>query len=203
MKKRLLSLALMTIFISLMALGSAAYFTVEGRATNVITTGTVELILTETSTDGTVVKDEDNNFIGLYFDKVMPSQTLDKHPVVENTGTQAFWLRVKVQPSMTASDGKTALPADVLDFNGLVTEGEAAPWMYDGKGWYYYTAPVAVGEKVELFSSVTLSPQMGNEYQDSTGLIEIQAQAVQTKNNDIPAEGTVLDIPGWPEENAQ
>lgn len=203
MKKKLLTLALTTIFISLMALGSAAYFTYDGRATNIITTGTVELTLTETSTDGTVVTDDDGNFIGLHFEKVMPSQTLDKHPVVTNTGTQAFWLRVKVQPTMTAADKVTALPADVMTFNGLVTEGEGALWATNGDGWYYYTAPVASGAEVEIFSSVTLSPQMGNEYQDATGIIEIYAQAVQTKNNDIPTGGTVLDIQGWPAEVQQ
>ena len=202
MKKKILTLALTTVFISLMALGSAAYFTVEGRATNVITTGTVELTLTETSTDGTVVKDEDNNFIGLYFDKVMPSQTLDKHPVVENTGTQAFWLRVKVEPTMTAADQKTDLTrADMMTFAGLETEGEGALWVKDQDGWYYYIAPVAEGETVELFSSVTLSPDLGNEYQDSTGLIEIQAQAVQYRNNEH--QDDVLSVLGWPEEDAQ
>ena len=47
MKKKLLSLALLTILLSLMALGSAAYFTYEGRATNVITTGAVNFELEE------------------------------------------------------------------------------------------------------------------------------------------------------------
>lgn len=196
MKKKLLTLALTTIFISLMALGSAAYFTYDGRATNIITTGTVELTLTETSTDGTVVTDDDGNFIGLHFTKVMPSQTIDKHPVVENTGTQPFWLRVKVRPSMTAADKVTALPADVMTFNGLVTEGEDATWATNGDGWYYYIAPVDAGDAVEIFSSVTLSPEMGNEYQDATGMIEIYAQAVQTKNND--PEAGVLAVEGWP-----
>ena len=202
MKKKLLTLALTTIFISLMALGSAAYFTYDGRATNIITTGTVELTLTETSTDGTVVKNDDGNFIGLHFDKVMPSQTIDKHPVVTNTGTQSFWLRVKVQPSMTAADKVTSLSAEVMTFNGLDTESEDAPWKTkDGDGWYYYTAPVGAGSKVEIFTSVTLSPEMGNEYQDATGMIEIYAQAVQTKNNN--PEAGVLAVEGWPAEAQQ
>ena len=47
MKKKILVLALAVVFVSLMALGSAAYFTVEGRATNIITTGTVSLSLDE------------------------------------------------------------------------------------------------------------------------------------------------------------
>ena len=47
MKKKILVLALAAVFVSLLALGSAAYFTVEGRATNIITTGTVSLSLDE------------------------------------------------------------------------------------------------------------------------------------------------------------
>lgn len=199
MKKKILTLALTTIFISLMALGSAAYFTAEGRATNVITTGAVELKLTETSTDGQVVEDDDGNFIGLKFDKVMPSQTVDKHPVVENIGTQPFWLRVKVEPTMTAADQKTDLTReDMMTFVGLKTEGEGALWIKAQDGWYYYITPVAEGETVELFSAVTLSPDLGNEYQDATGVIGIRAQAVQYKNNEH--QDDVLSVLGWPAE---
>ena len=47
MKKKILVLALAAVFVSLLALGSAAYFTVEGRATNIITTGKVDMALHE------------------------------------------------------------------------------------------------------------------------------------------------------------
>lgn len=210
MKKRLLSLALMTIFVSLMALGSAAYFTAEGRATNVIVTGEVDLTLTEESKTGEVIKDTEGNFIGLRFEKVMPGQTLDKHPMVENTGSQPFWLRVKVTCSLK-NQLQEELPLTIkleeqqeihmLTLNGLDTEGETACWKTNGDGWYYYFEPVTEGKKVDVFTSVTIAPQMDNRYQDADGQIDILAQAVQYKNNEHQED--VLSVLGWPEENAQ
>ena len=199
MKKKMLSLALMTIFISLMALGSAAYFTVEGRATNIIVTGEVDLTLTEESKTGAVIRDDAGNFIGLHFEKVMPGQTMDKHPTVTNTGSQPFWLRVKVTGSMKGIQ-EVDLPLvleqeehkiDILTFNGRDEN-----WV-EKDGWLYYTQPLKVGDQVDVFTSVTIAPQMGNEYQDATGQIDILAQAVQYKNNEN--EGNVLNVQGWPE----
>ena len=203
MKKRLLSLALMTIFVSLMALGSAAYFTAEGRATNVIVTGEVDLTLTEESKTGEVIKDTEGNFIGLRFEKVMPGQTLDKHPMVENTGSQPFWLRVKVTCSLKnqlQEDLPRTIELEQQEIHMLTFNGRNENWV-EKDGWLYYTKPLAVGDQVDVFTSVTIAPQMGNEYQDADGQIDILAQAVQYKNNEHQED--VLSVLGWPEENAQ
>lgn len=203
MKKRLLSLALMTIFVSLMALGSAAYFTAEGRATNVIVTGEVDLTLTEESKTGEVIKDTEGNFIGLRFEKVMPGQTLDKHPMVENTGSQPFWLRVKVTCSLKnqlQEDLPLTIELEQQEIHMLTFNGRNENWV-EKDGWLYYTKPLAVGDQVDVFTSVTIAPQMGNEYQDADGQIDILAQAVQYKNNEHQED--VLSVLGWPEENAQ
>ena len=50
----------------------------------------------------------------------------------------------------------------------------------------------------ELFKEVKFNPNMGNEYQNCTAKIIINAQAVQTANNPIPEGGSVIDIKGWP-----
>lgn len=39
---------------------------------------------------------------------------------------------------------------------------------------------------------------MGNDYQNCTVTMNLQAQAVQAKNNPVPLTGTVLDVKGWP-----
>ncbi len=203
MKKRLLSLALMTIFVSLMALGSAAYFAVEGRATNVIVTGEVDLTLTEESKTGEVIKDTEGNFIGLRFEKVMPGQTLDKHPMVENTGSQPFWLRVKVTCSLKnklEEDLPLTIELEKQEIPMLTFNGRNEYWV-EKNGWLYYTKPLAVGDQVDVFTSVTIAPQMDNRYQDADGQIDILAQAVQYKNNEHQED--VLSVLGWPEENAQ
>ena len=80
MKKKILVLALAAVFVSLLALGSAAYFTVEGRASNIITTGTVSLSLDEHLEEGkwTEVKDNDVTVAWQLKDRVMPGMTVAK-----------------------------------------------------------------------------------------------------------------------------
>ena len=58
------------------------------------------------------------------------------------------------------------------------------------------TALFAAEAEFYIFDSVTFAPQMGNEYQSSFGDIVITAEAIQCKNNDIPAVGTITDV--WP-----
>lgn len=195
MKKKLLSLALMTIFISLMALGSAAYFTVEGRATNMITTGEVSLTLDEHLAEGdwTEVKEDDVTVAYHFNGLVMPGVTVDKNPTVTNSGTQPFWLRAQVEVSVESADGK-ALSAEYVQLLGQ----EETVWTAreEDDGWDYYTAIVTPGQEIALFDGVKLAEETPNEYQSSRVTITVRAQAVQSKNND---SGTVLEIQGWPD----
>ena len=114
MKKKILVLALAVVFVSLMALGSAAYFTVEGRATNIITTGTVSLSLDEHLEEGkwTEIKDNDVTVAWQLKDRVMPGMTVAKKPTLKNDGTQPFFLRAKVQ--VTVTNGGEVLPSSVV-----------------------------------------------------------------------------------------
>ena len=200
MKKKILVLALAVVFVSLMALGSAAYFTVEGRATNIITTGTVSLSLDEHLEEGkwTEVKDNDVTVAWQLKDRVMPGMTVAKKPTLKNDGTQPFFLRAKVEKSVVAADKETAMPADVV----LIEFPEG--WIEGNDGWLYYTPEgsdaVAPGAEVVLFDGVKLAEEAGNPYQNSTVTITVQAQAVQVKNN----PGTdALTAQGWPEADAE
>lgn len=195
MKKKMLSLALMTIFISLMALGSAAYFTVEGRATNVITTGEVVLTLDEHLAEGdwTEVKEGDVTVAYHFNDLVMPGVTVDKNPTVTNSGTQPFWLRAQVVVSVESADGQP-MSTEYVQLLGQ----EETVWTAreEDDGWDYYTAIVTPGQEITLFDGVKLAEETPNEYQSSRVTITVRAQAVQSKNND---SGTVLEIQGWPD----
>ena len=199
MKKRMLSLALMTIFISLMALGSAAYFTVEGRATNIITTGTVSFILDEHLEEGewTEVKDGDVTVAYQFNDLVMPGVTVKKNPTILNDGTEPFWLRVKVEISVEDANGKS-LPADCVQ---LLEQGDNWTSQTEDDGWNYYTDHVNPDDEITIFNGVKLAEETPNEYQSSKVSITVQAQAVQVKNNN-PADG-VLAVEGWPAESAE
>ena len=192
MKKRLAIAGVIAAVLALCALGTLAYFTAEGRATNVITTGTVELTLHEMQqgADGQLAEYPGEPITG-----VMPGQSVSKIPYVENSGSQPFYTRVKVAVTVTGADG-APLPGDVVSLNV-----DARKWLQKD-GWYYCAEPVASGEenRVALFDTVTFSADMGNAYQNCTVAIDIEAQAVQVKNNPIPAGGTVLDVQGWPAE---
>lgn len=198
MKKKILVLALAVVFVSLMALGSAAYFTVEGRATNIITTGTVSLSLDEHLEEGkwTEVKDNDVTVAWQLKDRVMPGMTVAKKPTLKNDGTQPFFLRAKVQ--VTVTNGGEVLPSSVV-----LLQQMPSGWT-EQDGWLYYTPEgsdaVAPGAEVVLFDGVKLAEEAGNPYQNSTVTITVQAQAVQVKNN--PGE-TALTAQGWPEADAE
>lgn len=191
MKKKILTLALTTVFLSLMALGSAAYFTAEGRATNVITTGAVEMSLQEMQlVEGEEVPYPEDTITG-----VMPGRTVSKIPyVVGEEATQPFYTRVKAQLTITLADGKVAETNEYVAPNY-----DEENWSLGEDGWWYYQGQVKAGDKVALFTEVAFAETMPNEYQDCTVEIDISAQAVQVKNNPVPEAGYTA-IPGWPAE---
>ena len=200
MKKKILVLALAVVFVSLLALGSAAYFTVEGRATNIITTGTVSLSLDEHLEEGKWTEVKDSNAVTVAWqlnDRVMPGMTVAKKPTLKNDGTQPFFLRAKVQ--VTVTNRGEYLPSSVV-----LLQQMPSGWTEQADGWLYYTPEgsdaVAPGAEVVLFDGVKLAEEAGNQYQNSTVTITVQAQAVQVKNN--PGE-TALTAQGWPQENAE
>ena len=195
MKKKMLSLALMTIFISLMALGSAAYFTVEGRATNIITTGTVDMELEEMQLVGEeeVPYPEDKTITG-----VMPSQKVSKIPyIVGVEGTQPFYTRVKVDITVLVEE-----KVDEAGLKYILPNYDKTNWEQGADGWWYYKGEVKEKDRVALFTEVAFAPEMPNDYQNCTVKVAVSAQATQVKNNPVPEAGYTA-IVGWPAEIAQ
>jgi predicted ribosomally synthesized peptide with SipW-like signal peptide len=194
MKRRLVLAGAISAVLAILAFGTLAYFTAEGRAANVITTGTVALTLTEEG-EGVPLA----GGTGMVFTGVMPGQVVSKQPIVTNDGSEAFYARVKVdiliQPA-PEHGGATLSSA-------LVQPGiDKAKWVDGGDGWYYYAGTVKPGASVSPFGTVTFAPEMGNDYQNCTVTLSLHAQAVQMKNNPIPAGGSILDVQGWPEATA-
>lgn len=190
MKKRLAIIGAVCVVLAVIAAGTIAYLTTEGRATNIITTGTVELKLNEMMDIG---GGELAEYPSDALKGIMPGQTVSKIPFVENVGSQPFYTRVRIDISVTASDGDSKLPTDVI-----VPNIDTANWVAGTDGWYYYNGIVDAGDKVAPFDEVEFKKTMSNEYQDCDVEIDVVAQAVQSKNNPIPSEGTILDITGWP-----
>lgn len=185
-KRKILVLALVVCCLAIAATGSLAYFTASEQAHNVITSGSVAIELQELMTDpedsGELIPFE--NAVG-----VLPGAEISKIVQVENTGSADAWVRISLEKAIELTgEGQADLDLIVLDLN-------EDDWT-EQDGWYYYNTALKPGETTEpLFTTVTFKAEMGNEYQDSTATIDVNAQAVQTANNGE----TALEALGWPE----
>ena len=195
MKRKILFLSLLAICIAIAAAGTLAYFTAEGRAQNVITTGSIkiEVVEQQKSDDGTLTKypsDPINN--------VMPGMEISKIVTIENTGKNEAWIRVSVEKLIELNKENPAANGVAADTE-LIELKLSDSWV-EKDGYYYYKNPVKAGESTApLFSSVKFAESMGNAYQGCTAYINIYAQAVQTANNPA-ADGDVTNVAGWPEK---
>lgn len=186
MKKKVLAVSLIVALIAVLALGTAAYFTADGTATNVITAGSVKIKLHETT-----VREEGAEPVPFEdVSGVMPGSVVSKIVTVENTGSGAAWVRISVTKAIALAEGlegETDLGLVALDI-------DTEHWT-ERDGYYYYNAPLAAGETTEpLFTSVTFARSMGNLYQGSTATVSVLAQATQCANNGE----TALEAAGWP-----
>lgn len=184
MKKKLLIVALVAV-LAIGAAVTAAYFSAEGRATNVITTGSVEMNFYELNDKGEKITG------GMDIKGLMPGVEVTKTPVVENSGKNDFYTRMKVEISVTSADKKALFP-QYVELLGLSDD-----WILASDGWYYYNGIVAPGASASLFEKAALAKNTPDAYQGCTVKIDITAQAVQTDNNPVPG-GDYTKIVGWP-----
>ena len=181
MKKKLLILSLAAICLAITAIGTLAYFTSEGTAHNVITTGGVEITVQEWADEEKTKPFED-------LTGVMPNTTVTKIAEIKNTGASDAWVRVKVEKNIKLQ-GEGTSDTSLVELTINTTD-----WT-EKDGYYYYTKVLKPGEvTAPIFTAVTFKPDMGNEYQNATATVDVAAQAVQTANNGA----TVMDAQGWP-----
>ena len=181
MKRKLLILSVLAICIATLAAGTLAYFTSEGKAHNVITTGGVEIAVQEWA-------DEDKQTPFEDLKGIMPGMTVTKIAEIKNTGASDAWVRVKVEKNIKLQ-GKGTPDTGLVELTLNTTD-----WT-EKDGYYYYKEALKPGEvTAPIFTAVTFKPDMGNEYQGATATVDIVAQAVQTANNG----DTVMDAKGWP-----
>ena len=185
MKRKLLIVSVLAILVAVTAAGTLAYFTDTGTAHNVITTGNVKIELKEWADDACTQPFQDKT-------GVMPGTKVTKIVKVENTGTGAAFVRLRVEKNVYGADQKPMKSDPVsLDFDNR-------NWTYsESEGYYYYNRPLEPGKTTEpLFTTVTFDPLMGNEYQNATAHVKVIAYAVQSANNgDSPQAAK-----GWPSD---
>ena len=182
MKRKLLILSVLAICIATLAAGTLAYFTSEGKAHNVLTTGGVEIAVQEWADEEKTKPFED-------LTGIMPGMTVTKIAEIKNTGASDAWVRVKVEKNIKLQ-GEGTPDAALVELNLNLTD-----WTLGEDGYLYYNKVLKPGEVTEpLFTAVTFNVTMGNEYQNATATVDVAAHAVQTANNG----DTVMDAKGWP-----
>lgn len=213
-KKMALSVAAAALVGTLAVGGTLAYFTDTETATNTITTGNVDVKITENdpkavdSKDGYTSKvNEDNE--GITYSDVEPGVMIAKAPVITYKGASRGYVRYKVEVTVTPKQGAEFT-------NDEKTKIEKAVKFYkDGTqrtdltvGEYKYArlaensttdmgTPFQAGDTVEaLFDHVELSKELGNDDLKNLGNIEIKivADAIQADNLDANSDGkTTVD----------
>jgi len=176
MKKRIAAVMVCLAIAAISISGTMAYFTAEETATNVITSGKIDIDLQEWSVEDQIPYPEDR------LEGIMPGDTVSKIVKVENAkDSEIAYVRIKVDKKITKGD--KSLDASVLtcDFN-------TTDWTFNEEdGYYYYNEPLAPGEKtVPLFTKVTFNAEdMDNAYQGCDVEIVVSAEAVQFKNQNV------------------
>lgn len=187
MKKKILLIATVLSLISILTIGTLAYFTAEEKASNVITSGNINIELQEKMLDpdsGEEIDFPENGIVG-----AMPGDEISKIVRVKNIGDNDAYIRMKVESTVNDESG------GILDTNPILLDLNATDWTLKD-GYYYYNEILKNGEMSEpLFTTVTFDGDtMNNDYKNSRVSIEVTAYAVQSANNG----STVLDAVGWP-----
>lgn len=179
-RNRLLLIALAAILLTVLTQPSLAYYTTIGKATNVVTSGDIELQIHEKTADGSQFPQE-----GVY---VIPGDIVSKQVSVENICTHPFYLRVKLTGGATNA---ALTPEECLKLD-IDTEN----WTFVD-GYYYYNTVLKPGETTtNLFTQVEIvGSKVDRTHAGSTLSLTVSAYAVQSENN--PAQQPWLAA-GWP-----
>ena len=165
--------------LAIISSGTITYFTAEGSATNVITTGKFVIDLNEKSkgTDGIDIPFTD-------VDGVMPGNSKSKIVTVMNNGTIESYVRIAVSKILVLADGTEN---DVSDLKYFDIDFNTEKWT-EKDGYWYYNDPLKPDEEtVPLFTTVKFSEEMNNDYQGSKLTVRVTIDAVQAKNNGTSA----------------
>jgi predicted ribosomally synthesized peptide with SipW-like signal peptide len=179
-KSKLFLIALAAILVTVLTQPTLAYYTTIGKATNVVTSGDIGLMIHEKTADGSDFPAE-----GVY---IIPGDIVSKQVSVENVCSHPFYLRVKLVSSTTNEE----LSAEDCLKMDIDTEN----WTYRD-GYYYYNRILYPGETTPaLFTQVEIvGSKVDTSHIGSTLSLTVHAYAVQSENN--PAEHP-WEASGWP-----
>ncbi len=181
-KLKVLIISVTAILLSFVSTSSLAYYQAIGTSTNIVTSGNIELIIHETTDQGTEFPKE-----GVY---VVPGDVVSKEVTIENNCDHPFFLRVKMVNGINSNELSSA---DCFKLN--IDENY---WVLHD-GWYYYKEIVQPYETTEkVFSHVEIvGSKITTDYIGKTLTLKVKAQAVQSENNPL-TDGNVYTASGWP-----
>lgn len=181
-KERFLLIALCGILATLLTQPSLAYYTMVGRASNVVTSGNLRLKIHEKTSDNMDFPSE-----GVY---VIPGDIVSKRVYIENICDHPFYLRVKL---ISYSDN-----ADLSASDCLKMDIDTEHWVWVD-GYYYYTEILTPGDfTVPVFSEVEIvGSKVDQSFLGTTLNLTVRASAVQSEHNRV---NHPWEAQGWPAE---
>lgn len=182
-KLTLLLIAVVAIMVTLVIQPTLAYYTVIGKATNVVTSGDIALTIYEKTDSG-----EDFPSDGV---QVIPGDIVSKIVTVENSCTHPFYLRVKLVNSAT--------DPNLVAEDCLKVDLNTANWTLKEDGFIYYNSILQPGQTTEpVFTQVeVVGDALGREGAGTTLDLTVKAYAVQSEHNSAV---NPWDAAGWPAE---
>ena len=189
-KNRRMLIASLVLLLCIGGLGStAAYYSTQAIATNVITSGNIRAEIREWA-------DEEMTIPFQNYTLAMPGTEATKVVTVLNTGDYDAWVRLRVAKGyeLAAPQTRDALAQAQAEEELIHLLINSNDWT-EKDGWYYYNNILKPGElSAPLFTAIILDWALGNVWQGATVTIDVDMDAVQVANNG----STVLEAAGWP-----
>lgn len=181
LKIQVFLVAMAAIVLTLFTQKTLAYYSVIGTATNVVTSGDIDLEIHEKTTGGADFPSQ-----GVY---VIPGDVVSKIVTVENVCNHPFYLRVKL------INGTTNAELAVEDC--LKIELNLENWVLRDDGFLYYARILEPGEVTEpVFTEVEIIGDKITQHHAGNILsVTVAAHAVQSENNPADHPWTAA---GWP-----
>ena len=182
-KLNMLLIALAAIVVTLCSQTTLAYYSTVGKATNVVTSGQIRLMIHEYTADGSRFPEQ-----GVY---IIPGDIVSKKVDVENVCDHPFYLRVKL---VNGIDSEALSAEDIFKVD--LNEHD---WTLCDDGYIYYNQILPPGQTTPaVFTQVEIvGDRVDQNYIGKTLTLTVTAQAVQSENN--PAEFP-WEASGWPAE---
>ena len=187
-KKLVATIVATFVLIFSLAVCTYAYFvSTTSFERNLISTGSVGVMLVNTTDPSYPTVPGDNNAYPIY-----PGYRVAKDVYAENIGLYPLYVRATLSSSITLNE-RYSDHANEIDPSLVTYSIDFDNWTERG-GYYYYNVPLKSGERTtSLFDSIDFSEQMGNIYKDSNIKVYITLEVVQSNNNGE----TVFDAYGW------